>query len=252
MAVRVSMEVEPSLHCVPTYYFTGLDAVYDHNFYSLTRSLNKISQGMAFLSFADAVDKELSLQNAPHVIGGYEVHCEDAKPKNDSRPTYNYYDWGDSMWDGGAGAPGGGGAAPWALAGPKGSGGWGGGGGAPAEKGGAFAGKSFTTTAMNERGNRVFVTRVAEELTKEDLEAYFTQFGELTDIFVPLRNPNAEPQDGMHKGIAFVSFKDRETYEEVLSRDKYEIKPDVFIVVDKVGGGTNTRSNRTCLLWWTR
>ena len=68
---------------------------------------------------ADAVDKELSLQNAPHVIGGYEVHCEDAKPKNDSRPTYNYYDWGDSMWDNGAGAPGGGGA-PWALAGPKG------------------------------------------------------------------------------------------------------------------------------------
>ena len=90
---------------------------------------------------------------------------------------------------------------------------------------------------MNEWGNRVFVTRVAAELTKEDLEAYFAQFGELTDIFVPLRNPNAEPQDGMHKGIAFVSFKDRETYEEVLSRDLYEIKPGVFIVVEKVLGG---------------
>merc|ERR1719491_2058307 len=40
----------------------------------------------------------------------------------------------------------------------------------------------------------------------------------------------------MHKGIAFVSFKEREVYEEVLSRDKYEIKPEVFIVVDKAAG----------------
>ena len=88
--------------------------------------------------------------------------------------------------------------------------------------------------AMNARGNRLFVTQLAEELTKADLEAYFSQFGELTDIFVPLRNPNAEPQDGMHKGIAFVSFKNHKTYEEVSRKDKHEIKPDVFIVVDKV------------------
>ena len=50
---------------------------------------------MAFLSFQDAVDKELILQNAPHVIGGYEVTCDDAKPKSSDRPTYNYYDWGE-------------------------------------------------------------------------------------------------------------------------------------------------------------
>jgi len=54
---------------------------------------------------------------------------------------------------------------------------------------------------------RVFVTRIAETLTKEDLQAYFQQFGELTDIFVPLKNPMNQYDDS-HKGIAFVSFKD--------------------------------------------
>jgi len=77
---------------------------------------------------------------------------------------------------------------------------------------------------------------MGEELTKEDLEAYFCQFGELTDIFVPLKNPNSDVKDGQHKGIAFVSFKDKDTYDEVLSRDKYEIKPNIYIVVDKAAG----------------
>lgn len=132
--------------------------------------------------------------------------------------------------------------------------------------------------------HQVFVTRISETLTKEDLQAYFQQFGELTDIFVPLKNPMNQYDDS-HKGgfvrfklnvlnscctasaatfvivfvvnstsksklmkllslsffkpsagIAFVSFKDLETFEEVLSRDKYEIKPDTFIVVDKAAG----------------
>ena len=46
-----------------------------------------------------------------------------------------------------------------------------------------------------------------------------------------LNETNAPPS-----GIAFVSFKDKDTYEEVLSRDKYEIKPEMFIVVDKAAG----------------
>ena len=29
---------------------------------------------------------------------------------------------------------------------------------------------------------------------------YFSQFGELSDLFLPLRNPHADPPDGMHKG----------------------------------------------------
>lgn len=66
-------------------------------------------------------------------------------------------------------------------------------------------------------------------------QAYFEQFGELTDLFVPLRNPNAVG-DEAHKGIAFVSFKEKDDYDEILSRDKYEIKPNQFIVVDKAAG----------------
>lgn len=94
----------------------------------------------------------------------------------------------------------------------------------------------YTTSTMNEESNRVFVTRIGEEISKDDLEAYFCQFGELTDIFVPLKNPNSDVKDGQHKGIAFVSFKTKDTYDEVLSRDKYEIKPGQFIVVDKAAG----------------
>ena len=57
-----------------------------------------------------------------------QVNTDDAKPKNDARPTYNYYDWGDySAYQGSFGESWGGKNAAWC------------------------AGKSFTTTAMNER-----------------------------------------------------------------------------------------------------
>ena len=41
--------------------------------------------------------------------------------------------------------------------------GWGG--------GKSYGGKKGKATAMNERQNRIFVTRIGEELTKDDLEA---------------------------------------------------------------------------------
>lgn len=71
-------------------------------------------------------------------------------------------------------------------------------------------------------GAQVFVTRLAEQVTKDDLRTYFEQFGELTDLFVPLRNGGPGP-DGKerHKGIAFLSFRDYEPFVEVLSREKY-------------------------------
>mmetsp|Transcript_12929 Transcript_12929/g.31508 ORF Transcript_12929/g.31508 Transcript_12929/m.31508 type:complete len:231 (+) Transcript_12929:660-1352(+) len=172
---------------------------------------------MAFLSFEEPVDKELILQNAPHQILGYDIVVDDAKPLQRGSSHSSSTAGGDS-WGGGGG---------WWDDDWMGKGGWGGGGG---------GGKGSSSAGSNEEGNRVFVTRISEDLTKEDLEAYFCQFGELTDIFVPLKNPNSELKDQSHKGIAFVSFKDKDTYEEVLSRDKYEIKPNIFIVVDKAAG----------------
>ncbi|CAD7946506.1 unnamed protein product [Amoebophrya sp. A25] len=200
-------------------YFEGFGRVCD--FY-MPMTNGAQHKGMAFLSFEEAVDKELILQNAPHQILGYEVVVDDAKPMNSKSESSRSEGYGadpyGSWWD-----------DPWLMKG------WGGG------KGGG--GHSSSASHESDGGggsgrvsNRVFVTRISEELTKEDLEAYFCQFGELTDIFVPLKNPNSDAKDQAHKGIAFVSFKDKDTYEEVLSRDKYEIKPNVFIVVDKAAG----------------
>ncbi|CAK0806408.1 unnamed protein product, partial [Prorocentrum cordatum] len=50
--------------------------------------------------------------------------------------------------------------------------------------------------------DRLFVSRVPQSVSKEDLRAYFSQFGELTDVYLP-----QPPGSTSHKGIAFVSFE---------------------------------------------
>jgi len=48
---------------------------------------------------------------------------------------------------------------------------------------------------------RVFVGRVTEDITRDDLQDYFSKYGEITDIFVP------KP----HRMFAFVTFTDSES-----------------------------------------
>lgn len=48
----------------------------------------------------------------------------------------------------------------------------------------------------SEVSKKIFVGRVSEELNKQDLKDYFSQFGEVTDVFVP------KP----HRAFAFVTF----------------------------------------------
>lgn len=79
--------------------------------------------------------------------------------------------------------------------------------------------------------DKIFVTKIASTITRENLVNYFTQFGELVDVYMP---PNCDATSGLvHKGIAFVSFRDTKTAEHVLKRTQYEIKPGKFIVVDR-------------------
>jgi len=68
---------------------------------------------------------------------------------------------------------------------------------------------------------RLFVTRVPPEVNKEDLQAYFSQFGTLTDCFVPNGG----------KGIAFVSFHDPSSAERVLTNRRHTVKSgrDVYV-----------------------
>ncbi|CAJ1327251.1 unnamed protein product [Effrenium voratum] len=68
---------------------------------------------------------------------------------------------------------------------------------------------------------RLFLTKVPQEVTKADLEAYFGQFGELADVYVH------------GKGIAFVSLKDPLVSQQILQNKEHFVKPGVSVLVDQ-------------------
>merc|ERR1712110_637353 len=69
---------------------------------------------------------------------------------------------------------------------------------------------------------RLFLTGVAEDITQDDLKAYFGQFGPLEDVYV---------QPG-GKHIAFVSFPDQFTALAVLQIPDHEVKPGRVVHVE--------------------
>merc|ERR1719220_3012416 len=84
---------------------------------------------------------------------------------------------------------------------------------------------------------RLFVTRVAPDMTKVDLQLYFQQFGQLDDVYIPTGG----------KGIAFVSFRDASVSQRVLQTQQHFVKPGKAVLVDQAldrpplpgkGGGT--------------
>jgi RNA recognition motif-containing protein len=80
-----------------------------------------------------------------------------------------------------------------------------------------------------EEGTKIFVTKIPSSINREHIFAYFNQFGDLADCYVP-----AHPTGKfVHKGIAFITFRDAKHVDEVLARQQYEITPGTFIVVDK-------------------
>jgi len=70
---------------------------------------------------------------------------------------------------------------------------------------------------------RLFITRVTPDMTKEDLQLYFQQFGELSDVFVPSGG----------KGIAFVTYTDANVAAQVLMTQQHQVKPGQAVVVDQ-------------------
>lgn len=56
---------------------------------------------------------------------------------------------------------------------------------------------------------KVFIGRVSEDLTVEDLRAYFSKFGEVVDVFIP------KP----HRAFAFVTFADADTAQGLCGDD---------------------------------
>ncbi|KAK2196097.1 bifunctional Ribosomal protein L3/RNA-binding domain superfamily/RNA recognition motif domain/Nucleotide-binding alpha-beta plait domain superfamily/Translation protein [Babesia duncani] len=93
--------------------------------------------------------------------------------------------------------------------------------------------------ALDERinSNRIFVTRIAFEVTKEDLEDYFKTFGTIVDAYCPKQLGNAN----FNKGFGFISFLEEEAINKV-----FETSPHVImgreVIVDRATG-TKHHSN---------
>lgn len=56
---------------------------------------------------------------------------------------------------------------------------------------------------------QIFVARVANHITEQDLRSHFEQFGEITDLFYP------KPQ----RGFAFVTFKESQVAKSLVGKD---------------------------------
>jgi RNA recognition motif-containing protein len=98
--------------------------------------------------------------------------------------------------------------------------------GAPALDMQPFVGKGVAGQPHAPNGHivpgRLFLTKVAPDIQKADLELYFGQFGPLADVFIPLG-----------KGIAFVSFNDPAHAMRVLQQQQHLVKPGSAVIVDQ-------------------
>jgi len=200
-------------------------------------------KGICFVAFADPMSCQGVLLNGPHEIQGFPVVVDVASAKGDSkgkgkkgkadaRPSA-----AQAFGGGHQAIPGGGHDAGYAAGFAAGRAAAAGG---PQPHHGGMGGVAVGTPgrAGDAVPGRLFITRVNPEVTKMDLQAYFQQFGELQDVFVP---------NG--KGIAFVSFIDGTCAQRVLQNPQHEVKPGQTVVCDQAvdrpggkGGGKNKSS----------
>lgn len=154
--------------------------------------------GYAFVTFSDHKEKHLCLAQEAHTVGGHTLRVMEAKPKP---------------------APGGFGGAPA-------YGGYGGGFagsynpyGMPATGAGGFVGHGMDETDPK----RVFISHMQPAINDPSLRAHFSQFGTITDVFIPQPQPtDSTPEDP--KGFAYVSFEDSQAVYRTLAMQEHIIQ----------------------------
>ncbi|KAH0756609.1 hypothetical protein KY290_026879 [Solanum tuberosum] len=164
-------------------------------------------RGIGFITFANAESVD-DLMNDTHELGGSTIVVDRATPKaKDFRPVsrmsqggggygaYNAYMSATTRY----GALG----APTLYDHPSSMYGRGGGGGGFPSRGGM--------------GQKIFVGRLPQEATTEDLRQYFGRFGRVLDVYVP-----KDPRRPGHRGFGFVTFADDGVADRV-SRRPHEI-----------------------------
>jgi len=143
-------------------------------------------KGIAFVSYDSAVSLQLAMSSGPHMVQGQEVVVDVAAPRGQQAAHGAEV----SVHHGGKGK---GGPSPAVVA--------------------------------EAQGDRLFVTKVPPQLTKDRLSSYFGQFGELTDVYMP-----AVPGSSTHKGICFVSYADPTVMLLVMQQPSHEIDGNLIVV----------------------
>ncbi|XP_047315531.1 heterogeneous nuclear ribonucleoprotein A1 [Impatiens glandulifera] len=209
-------------------------------------------RGIGFITFATAESVD-DLMVETHDLGGSAVVVDRATPKEDDfRPvsrmsqgggggySSGYSSGGGGGYGSGGGGYGSGGGGYSSGGGGYGSSGGGGGYGAynayisaatryaalgaptlydhPSSlyggRGGSGGGGSQSSRGM---GKKIFVGRLPQEATSDDLRQYFGRFGRILDVYVP-----KDPKRSGHRGFGFVTFEEDGVAERV-SRRTHEI-----------------------------
>ncbi|CAN4079667.1 unnamed protein product [Withania somnifera] len=178
-------------------------------------------RGIGFITFANAESVD-DLMSDTHELGGSTIVVDRATPKEDFRPVsrmsqgggygaYNAYISATTRYA----ALG----APTLYDHPSSM--YGRGGGGFPSRGGM--------------GQKIFVGRLPQEATSEDLRQYFGRFGRVLDVYVP-----KDPRRPGHRGFGFVTFADDGVADRV-SRRPHEICGHQWGY--GLGGGRPSRSD---------
>lgn len=212
-------------------------------------------RGIGFITFATAESVD-DLMVETHDLGGSTVVVDRATPKEDDfRPVSRMPQGGGGYGSGGGGYGGGSGG---------GYGGGSGGGYGSGSGGGYGAYNAYISAATRYAalgaptlydhpssiygrgggqssrgmGKKIFVGRLPQEATSDDLRQYFGRFGRILDVYVP-----KDPKRSGHRGFGFVTFEEDGVAERV-SRRTHEIcgqqvAIDSATPVDGAGGGSS-------------
>ncbi|XP_065876218.1 uncharacterized protein [Euphorbia lathyris] len=195
---------------------------------------SKAHRGIGFITFASA-DSVDNLMSDNHELGGCTVVVDRATPKaNDFRPV-------GRMSNGGGGGGGGGGgygaynayisaATRYAAI------------GAPTlyDHPGPLYGPGEPTRGG--MGKKIFVGRLPQEATVEDLRQYFGRFGHILDVYVP-----KDPKRSGHRGFGFVTFAEEGVADRVSRRNHeicgHQVAIDSATPIDDAGPSGNFMMN---------
>ncbi|XP_039020593.1 heterogeneous nuclear ribonucleoprotein 1-like isoform X2 [Hibiscus syriacus] len=161
--------------------------------------VSKAHRGIGFITFASAGSVE-NLMADTHELGGATVIVDRATPKEDDfKPTVRMSQGGYGAYDAYISA-----ATRYAAV------------GAPTlyDHPGPKYGRGESSRGM---GKKIFVGRLPQEATIDDLRQYFGRFGRIVDVYIP-----KDPKRSGHRGFGFVTFADEGVADRV-SRRSHEI-----------------------------